>query len=303
MAKLSNKEVRKLAEEFHGPQALGPLTWLVGEWEGNGGVDLSYHNKDDETGQTGYFERFRFHPIPKQENGQQEIEGLKYENTAWRHGEEAMNPFHDEVGYMLWDKKRGQVKRVVVFGRGIAILAGGDAKPRDKTLHFKATAGDRNYGILQNKYLSERAELKRFERHVQAQRRRNVQLRPDTGPEACSPGRQGAGPHRQEHVAPRQAFPSERRERLIAGDFEATVATRRGLPAAVPFFVRARFFALATARHRTDGRLKYSCAVSGTGIPDAELAYLVPVRTAAPGRLAVVARAADRARRRRAGRE
>ena len=163
MAKLTEKEVHKLEKEFHGPQALGPLTWLVGEWEGNGGVDVSFHNKDDETGETGYFERFRFHPIPKQENGQQEIEGLKYENTAWRHGEEAMNPFHDEVGYMLWDKKLGQVKRVVVFGRGIAILAGGDAKPRDKILHFKATAGDPNYGILQNRYLSERAELKRFE--------------------------------------------------------------------------------------------------------------------------------------------
>lgn len=66
-------------------------------------------------------------------------------------------------GYMLWDKQRGQVGRVVVFGRGIAILAGGDAKPRDKTITFTAKAGDRNYGILQNTYLSERAELKRFE--------------------------------------------------------------------------------------------------------------------------------------------
>ncbi|TAN03549.1 MAG: FABP family protein [Rhodanobacteraceae bacterium] len=153
----------KAAKEIMGPQALGPLTWLVGEWEGNGGVDLSYHNKDDETTETGYFERFKFHPIPKQENGKQEIEGLKYENTAWRHGEEAMNPFHDEVGYMLWDKANGQVMRVVVFGRGIGILAGSDAKARDKKINFKAKPGDPNYGILQNKYLSQRAELMGFQ--------------------------------------------------------------------------------------------------------------------------------------------
>lgn len=146
-----------------GPQLLGPLTWLVGEWEGNVGVDLSYHNKDDETTETGYFEKFSFRPIPKQENGKQEIEGLKYENVAWRHGEEAMNPFHDEVGYLLWDKALGQVKRAVVFGRGIAILAGGDANPRDKRMTFKAAVGDPNYGILQNKYLSQRAELSTFE--------------------------------------------------------------------------------------------------------------------------------------------
>ncbi len=152
----------KKTTEIQGPQALGPLTWLVGEWEGNVGVDLSYHNKDDETSKTGYFERFRFHPIPTQVNGQQELEGLKYENTAWRHGEEAMNPFHDEVGYMLWDKTNGQVMRVVVFGRGIAILAGGSAKPHDCRIDFKATPGDANYGILQNQYLSQRAELVRF---------------------------------------------------------------------------------------------------------------------------------------------
>ena len=73
-----------------------------------------------------------------------------------------MNPFHDEVGYMLWDKAMGQVMRVVVFGRGIGILAGSDAKPRDKKINFKAKPGDPNYGILQNKYLSERAQLMDF---------------------------------------------------------------------------------------------------------------------------------------------
>lgn len=152
-----------MLERAAGPQKLGPLTPLVGEWEGDGGVDLSYHNKDDETTETGYFERAWFKPIPIQENGQQVIFGLKYEMTAWRHGEEAMDPFHDEVGYLLWEQKTGQIMRVVVFGRGIAILAGGDAKPRDKTLHFKATPGEANYGILQNKYLSQRAELRSFE--------------------------------------------------------------------------------------------------------------------------------------------
>ncbi|HLR47125.1 MAG TPA: FABP family protein, partial [Deinococcales bacterium] len=101
--------------------------------------------------------------IPIQENGQQAIEGLSYKMTAWRHGEEAMDPFHDEVGYLLWDKAHGQVMRSVVFGRGIAILAGSDAGPRDTVLRFNALPGEPCYGILQNKYLLERAELKGFE--------------------------------------------------------------------------------------------------------------------------------------------
>lgn len=142
---------------------LGPLTPIAGEWEGNVGADLSYHNKDDETAETGYFEKAWFKPIPTQENGQQFLNGLNYKMTAWRHGEEAMDPFHDEVGYLLWEKTTGQIMRVVVFGRGIAMIAGGSAKVTDKALHFKATPGDVNYGILQNKYLSQRAELKGFE--------------------------------------------------------------------------------------------------------------------------------------------
>jgi hypothetical protein len=162
MDKATDKEIRRLAEDFHGPQKLGPLTPLVGEWEGDGGVDLSYHNKDDETTETGYFERAWFKPIPIQENGQQEIWGLTYNDKAWRHGEEAMDPFHDEVGYMLWDKANGQVMRAVVFGRGIAMIAGSDAKPGDKVVHFNAGPGEPCYGILQNKYLLQRAELRSF---------------------------------------------------------------------------------------------------------------------------------------------
>lgn len=149
--------------EIQGPQRLGPLTPLVGEWEGNVGVDFSYHNVDEVTGETSYFEKAWFKPIPTQVNGQQQLEGLKYEMTAWRHGEEAMDPFHDEVGYLLWEKATGMVMRVVVFGRGIAILAGGQAEPRDKKIEFTATPGESNYGILQNEYLEERAELISFQ--------------------------------------------------------------------------------------------------------------------------------------------
>lgn len=146
-----------------GPQKLGPLTPLVGDWEGNVGVDLSYHNKEDETTETGYFEKAWFRPIPIVENGQQTMEGLNYQMTAWRHGEEAMDPFHDEVGYLLWDKANGQIMRCFAVPRGLAILAGGSAGPRDRSLTFKAEPGEKSYGLCQNKYLLERATATVFE--------------------------------------------------------------------------------------------------------------------------------------------
>jgi hypothetical protein len=52
--------------------------------------------------------------------------------------------------------------RNVVFGRGIAILAGSDAKPHDKVLRFDARPGEACYGILQNRYLLDRAEIRDF---------------------------------------------------------------------------------------------------------------------------------------------
>jgi Uncharacterized conserved protein len=146
-----------------GPQKLGPLTPLVGEWEGDVGIDLSYHNKDDETTETGYFERAWFKPIPVVENGQQSMEGLNYSMTAWRHGEEAMDPFHDETGYLLWDKANGQVIRCFAVPRGLAILAGGEAGPRDRSLTFIAEPGSDGYGLSQNKYLLQRARATAFE--------------------------------------------------------------------------------------------------------------------------------------------
>lgn len=149
--------------EISGPQKLGPLTPLVGEWEGDIGVDLSYHNKDDETTKTGYFERAWFRPIPIVENGHQTMEGLNYEMTAWRHGEEAMDPFHGEVGYLLWDKANGQIMRCFAVPRGLAILAGSNAKPRDKSLTFKAVPGSTSYGLSQNKHLLERAATTAYE--------------------------------------------------------------------------------------------------------------------------------------------
>lgn len=74
-----------------------------------------------------------------------------------------MDPFHDEVGYLLWEEATGQVLRCFAVPRGIAILAGGTAAPGDKELHFTAEPGSPSYGLVQNKYLLDRATCGTFE--------------------------------------------------------------------------------------------------------------------------------------------
>ncbi len=142
---------------------LGPLEPLLGEWEGNVGVDVSYHYPEDETAETGYFEKASFRRIPVVVNGSQTMHGMTYSMTAWRHGEEEMDPFHDETGYILWDAEAGQVMRCFAVPRGIALLAGGSAGPEDRTLTFRAEPGSPTFGLVQNPHLLDKAKSVSYE--------------------------------------------------------------------------------------------------------------------------------------------
>jgi len=142
---------------------LGPLAPLLGTWEGNVGLDVSYHYGDADTVETGYFERATFRRIPRVENGQQSMHGLNYQMTAWRHGQEALDPFHDEVGYVLWHEDTGHVMRCFAVPRGIGILAGGHATADATVLQFNADPASPTYGLVQNPHLSDRARILSFD--------------------------------------------------------------------------------------------------------------------------------------------
>ncbi|BBY96536.1 FABP family protein [Mycolicibacterium fallax] len=69
--------------------------------------------------------------------------GLNYKMTAWRHGEEAMDPFHDEIGFLLWDKANGQIIRNVVSAAASRSWRAAAPSPGDRVLHFDATPATR----------------------------------------------------------------------------------------------------------------------------------------------------------------
>ncbi|MDE3243720.1 MAG: FABP family protein, partial [Nitrospirota bacterium] len=93
---------------------LGPLAALAGIWEGQKGDDTA-PSDDRGTEQNKYRERITFEPIGSVNNHEQTLYGLRYATTAWRIGEET--PFHEEVGYWLWDPKEKQVLRCFIVPR------------------------------------------------------------------------------------------------------------------------------------------------------------------------------------------
>jgi hypothetical protein len=140
--------------------AWGPLGALVGEWEGDGGLDVSFHNATGRVAETKFRERVTLAPFGPVNNGSQCLYGLDYRMSAWRVNE--TDAFHTEVGYWLWDADGGHVLRCFMVPRGTTVLAGGTARPGDASFSVEANAGSETYGILSNLYLAARARTTKY---------------------------------------------------------------------------------------------------------------------------------------------
>jgi len=66
--------------------AWGPLGRLIGEWEGDGGLDVSFHNASGRVAETKFRERVTLAPFGPVANGTQCLYGLDYRMSAWRVG-------------------------------------------------------------------------------------------------------------------------------------------------------------------------------------------------------------------------
>ncbi len=142
---------------------LGPLAPLAGTWEGDKGDDTA---PDDNRGvETNKFrERMVFEPMGAVDNHEQRLYGLRYSTTAWRLGED--DPFHEELGYWLWDAASKQVLRCFLVPRGVTVLAGGTVEPDSKSFTLAADAGSQTYGICCNQFLDQEFKTVRFELQV-----------------------------------------------------------------------------------------------------------------------------------------
>jgi len=142
---------------------LGPLAPLAGIWEGARGVDVA-PSPSRGSRETPYRERATFEPMGPVDNHEQQLYGLRYSTTAYPIGEE--DPFHEELGYWLWDAGESQVMRCFLVPRGVAILAGGDAEADARSFSLAADVGSETYGISSNRFLDREFKTVRYELNV-----------------------------------------------------------------------------------------------------------------------------------------
>ena len=155
---------------------LGPLAGLIGIWEGNEGVDIA--PTKDGSKETHFRERMTFEPIGPVVNGPQTLYGLRYATVAWPLIQE--QPFHEEVGYWLWDAERKQVMRCFIVPRGVVVNAGGTSEPHVKEFSMTAEAGSEVYGILSNPFLEEKMKTIKYELTVTIQEPWKFSYKEDT---------------------------------------------------------------------------------------------------------------------------
>lgn len=139
---------------------LGPLRTLAGIWEGGPGDDAA-PSADRKKVINKYKERTVLEPLNPVANHEQKLFGLRYSTQSFLLGE--TEPFHDEVGYWLWDPKEELVFKGVTIPRGMVLLAGGSAKADAKSFKLKAELGARTFGICSNPFLDMEFQTVKYE--------------------------------------------------------------------------------------------------------------------------------------------
>lgn len=139
----------------------GPLTVLIGVWEGGQGEDLAPEPDGEE--HNPYYETIAFEAIGDVSNAEsQTLVALHYRQIVKRKSNDKV--FHDETGYWMWDAESDMVMHSLTIPRAVALLAGGKARRDGPATVFEVSArlGDSDWGISQSPFMRDNAKTTAF---------------------------------------------------------------------------------------------------------------------------------------------
>jgi len=141
----------------------GPLAALVGNWEGDKGLDIA--PEPDGTEKNPYSETILFEAIGDVTNaGSQTLSVLRYHQIVRRKSDNQV--FHNETGYWMWDPETDVVMQSLTIPRGVCLLAGGQAAAGAATLKVSASVDSKDWGILQSPFMQQNARTTKFDRSI-----------------------------------------------------------------------------------------------------------------------------------------
>jgi hypothetical protein len=142
----------------------GPLTALIGSWEGDKGLDVA--PEPDGSEESPYTETLDFTAIGGLDNAEsQRLVCLRYQQIVRRKSNGEV--FHDQTGYWMWDAGESIVMQSIAIPRAVCVVAGGQyVSSRDAgasvRLEVAAKLGDPDWGITQSPFMRDNARTLEF---------------------------------------------------------------------------------------------------------------------------------------------
>ncbi|OIO72636.1 MAG: hypothetical protein CO186_05485 [Zetaproteobacteria bacterium CG_4_9_14_3_um_filter_49_83] len=146
----------------------GPLTELIGKWEGDKGLDIA--PDPDGVEQNPYYETITFAAAGAVENAEsQTLVAVHYRQIVSRKSDHRV--FHDQTGYWMWDAQSHVMMHSLTIPRAVGLLAGGKhsgERNSDGSFIFDVVAGinNKDWQIVQSAFMRDHARTIAFQMHI-----------------------------------------------------------------------------------------------------------------------------------------
>jgi len=142
----------------------GPLSQLIGTWQGSKGLDIA-PEEDGTEERNQYYETITFEEAGSITNAEkQTLSVLRYHQIVQRKSDAKI--LHNEVGFWIWDKQSKTVIRSFTIPRAVAIVAGGIYEASENSevvLKVSAAAEGSEWEIAQSPFMKNNAKTVSFE--------------------------------------------------------------------------------------------------------------------------------------------
>jgi hypothetical protein len=139
----------------------GPLTQLMGTWQGNKGQDVAPEPDGEE--HNAYYETLTFLPAGDVSNAEeQDLIAVHYHQVVQRQSDDKV--IHNETGYWVWDEASELIMQSFAIPRGIAVIAGGNHQRHDATLSLSVQADhtSADWKIIESPFMQKKAKTLSF---------------------------------------------------------------------------------------------------------------------------------------------
>ncbi|PKF63635.1 hypothetical protein CW745_01975 [Psychromonas sp. psych-6C06] len=143
----------------------GPLSDLIGTWEGNRGEDIAPEPSGTEV--NSYYETIEFKGLGETENAESQLLSvIVYSQEVRRNSSGKL--IHHETGYWLWEQGSDTVMHSLTIPRGMCVLAAGgfEKTASSATLNVEASIDEQDWQIIQSPFMVKKAKLSAYSQQV-----------------------------------------------------------------------------------------------------------------------------------------